>query len=328
MKASKVIYVKGLAGLGNRLFTINAAVDLAQRTGHSLHIDWTDGQFLSPGEDAFEHVIALNLDGIKLTSGNNLGMKCDSPFLKQGSAYEIAAPVTPAERVHLGRWTAKLPKHWSRWHACWKLKESSTPDFFAPWSQDHLEYGNQVEPQRFGQVVPFIDYFPPSNRMCIKERFRLKPWMENEVASFVGEYKLDQLGIGLHIRATDKQPSASLDRIKEHLTLHYPYHTLFLATDNLEIAKWVGSWHAHVVRFSPEVVNRTARPGQGLHQIHIQSGDYSGVESMYRASVADMWILSRCKNLLYQGNSSFSLFSKYLHPDQHACIDWQNLATP
>lgn len=328
MKASKIIYVKGLAGLGNRLFTINAAVDLAQRTGHSLHIDWTDGQFLEPGEDAFEHVIELKLDGINLTSGNSHGMEDDFPFLKQGSVYDIASPLQPADRVHLGRWAAKLPKHWSRWHACWKLNKSSTPDIFAPWSSGHLEYGNQVDPQRFDRIIPFLDYFPPSDRMHVKDRFRLKPWMEKEVTSFVREHKLGHHGVGLHIRATDKQPSASLDRIKEHLRTRFRDQPLFLATDNLEIANWVMSWHAQVVRFESESCSQPARTGQGLHQVHIQSGDYSGVESMYRASVADMWILSRCETLLYQGNSSFSLFSKYLHHDQHACIDWQTLATP
>ena len=39
-------------------------------------------------------------------------------------------------------------------------------------------------------------------------------------------------------------------------------------------------------------------------------------------SVMDMWLLSKCEYLLYQGNSTFSLISKTLHSNKNKVVDW------
>lgn len=45
--------VKGIAGVGNRLMTLTAAVQYAEKTGRQVLVDWNDGYYAPKGTNAF-----------------------------------------------------------------------------------------------------------------------------------------------------------------------------------------------------------------------------------------------------------------------------------
>ena len=59
----------------------------------------------------------------------------------------------------------------------------------------------------------------------------------------------------------------------------------------------------------------------------IDNLDEAYKSKMIKSSIMDMWLLSRCKTLFYQGNSSFSRISHLLHSNKNACHDWESLKT-
>ena len=63
---------------------------------------------------------------------------------------------------------------------------------------------------------------------------------------------------------------------------------------------------------------------RGLHQWALDEKRDDVKEQMFKESIIDMYALSRCGFLLYQGNSSFSCMSDELR-DHMKSDDWQTL---
>lgn len=61
----KTITVKGVAGLGNRIFTLANALEIASKSNRSVLVDWSDGQIYPKGLDSFStYFDAPNASGI------------------------------------------------------------------------------------------------------------------------------------------------------------------------------------------------------------------------------------------------------------------------
>ena len=65
--------------------------------------------------------------------------------------------------------------------------------------------------------------------------------------------------------------------------------------------------------------------GRGIHMWGIDNLDEAYKSKMIKSSIMDMWLLSRCKTLFYQGNSSFSRISHLLHSNKNLCYDWEKV---
>ena len=64
---------------------------------------------------------------------------------------------------------------------------------------------------------------------------------------------------------------------------------------------------------------------KGIHFLGLEYMDNDLKREILISSIYDIWILSRCKTLFYQGNSSFSVFSSIMHSDESQCFDWLKL---
>ena len=319
---SQIIYVKGLGGLGNRLYTLNAAADLAVKHGLDLHVDWNDGHLLRPGEDAFVDYLTLELPGLRVTSGNRPEWRAGSPFLQADNWREYMGYRPPSRWKAVQVLTSRLPGRWSRWHQAFYLLNTADSRRMAPWSNEFLEKGGKLRPADFGPVIPYIDFIPNSNSDQIPHRFSLRSPRLDRVHSFIAKHHLAQRGIGIHVRSSDKQPTRSLATLRQHIeSVAQPDSVLFLATDNAATLAEVRKWPWEMISLAPESVH-APDAAAGIHNLHVLSGNYDGVEAIYESSLFDMWALSMCKVLIYQGNSSFSGFSHYLRGGKGLSIDW------
>ena len=93
---------------------------------------------------------------------------------------------------------------------------------------------------------------------------------------------------------------------------------IFIATDNVSIEEQFLKEDMNVIRFlkfMPKVSD-----GIGIHHWSKQNNRHELAERVLSESIMDIWILSRCKYLLYMGNSSFSRIAVTLH--NSTCINW------
>jgi hypothetical protein len=65
-ESSKYLVVKGVAGLGNRIITLQRAINYAKRTKRTLYVEWSDGMFGNTGDNVFYKYFDLrNVDFIE-----------------------------------------------------------------------------------------------------------------------------------------------------------------------------------------------------------------------------------------------------------------------
>ena len=62
---------------------------------------------------------------------------------------------------------------------------------------------------------------------------------------------------------------------------------------------------------------------RGIHMWGLDNSDEEYNTQMLKDSIMDMWLLSKCEFLLFQGSSSFSRISRLLHANKSNCYDWE-----
>ena len=62
--------------------------------------------------------------------------------------------------------------------------------------------------------------------------------------------------------------------------------------------------------------------GEGLHQWALYNHAEDLKYEIFEQGVLEMFLLSKCHYLYYQGNSTFSNISKTYHTNQNNCYDW------
>jgi hypothetical protein len=184
-----------------------------------------------------------------------------------------------------------------------------------------LPLGSRYSKKIKEDIVFYADFCPQFDKLTFLNHIDLKPVFKKAIEKMAEELGLYQNTIGIHIRSTDKKPTKSIDEIDRHIdSLNLKNHCLFLATDNAEVKSYFDKKYGNVLNsgaFLP------ADMQSGLHQWALYGGNSGRLAGIFKESIIDMWLLSKCEYLLYQGNSSFSTISKTLHKDNNKCIDWQ-----
>ncbi|MDE6418733.1 MAG: hypothetical protein K2K49_05950 [Duncaniella sp.] len=346
MNRTKYLVVKGLAGLGNRLITLLAAADYARATGRSLHVDWSDGMFGPVGENVFYKYFAL--DGV--TSEENLAAVAKrlaegassypatlTPEALMANIYAtydcVSSPLgrNPLYRVPLSlvtRGTASAFFGLQTWQPL--------PDTHDGWRKSLANVRNgrgfvigSVLPRNIdSEIVIYADFRPWVKSERIFDIVRLREPLLKEFKEFAAKHDLGDKGIGVHVRATDKTTSKSRDKLHRHITEwlgESDKRKVFLSSDNPEVvAEFEAAYPGRVVQYPKFMPDDPS--GHGLHHWALQQCDNGEIkEKMFREALADMWVLSMCDRLLWQGNSSFSLMSAHLKKDKKNVKDWLKL---
>lgn len=347
MDRPKYLVVKGLAGLGNRMITLLAAADYARSTGRSLHVDWSDGMFGPKGENVFYKYFQLNgvpseenLEVIarSLAEGATAYPANLTPETLKGniySAYDCVSSTlgrNPLYRVPLSlitRGKAAAFFGLQTWqpldearHCGWRKAIANVRGGRGFVLGSVLSHGIDSD------IVIYADFRPWVKSGRVFDIVSLREPLLNEFKNFAAKHDLPANGIGVHVRATDKSTGKSRERLHRHVAEwlgESDKRKIFLSSDNPRVvAEFEEAYPGRVVQYPKFMPDDPS--GHGLHHWALQKcvkGDLK--ERMFRDALADMWILSMCRRLLWQGNSSFSLMSTHLKHDKENIANWLKL---
>lgn len=347
----KLLVLKGCAGLGNRLITLYSAINYCHKTHRTIYVDWSDGMFADKGVNAFYkyfdlHGIAFSESIDEVLSALNKGASIypktyDKNDLMSG-VYDrwhieggIFAQHIPQYRVLINKlfrgkcgilWNVQ---HWKRNNQ--KKSTSMIGNYFKSikdvFNERAFLLGSQLPYYNDRGIVVFVDFRPYINLSYLFDNISLKEVYYQKFMAFAKQRNLLRHGIGVHIRATDKQPKKKLKKLQVYIDKLLESDgrlRLFLSTDNSQLTKEMEKRYNGRIVLYPKFLPEDLK-GKGIHHWALEHDIPNIKEQMFEESLADMWILSMCKMLFWQGNSSFSMISSVLKKDKENVVNWLKL---
>ncbi|MEM8484870.1 MAG: hypothetical protein AAF564_04940 [Bacteroidota bacterium] len=329
----KYLIVKGCAGLGNRISTLCAAIEYARDTNRTILVDWADGVIMPEGYNFFDDYFVLknvahvtsyeeipnrdklsfypNMDGQDITSGTyHLFDQLDEPQ---------HAPI-PFHRLPKNK-LRTLYRHWRVKHK----KRTELPR--RPWilfDDRVLPYGGDMSRRIKKDVVFYVDYIPSFSQQTVRENLRLSDPLEARIAAFVDQRLDGGKAVGVHVRSTDKKPDAEIrDLLAQVRQLAKDNTSIFLSTDNIVLQQELQQTLQNVHVYPKDLPQVTCG---GIHQWSVRNNDHKKSVEILESSIIDMYLLSRCEFLLFQGNSSFSRIAAVMHGNEQKAFDWNAVA--
>jgi hypothetical protein len=331
----KYVIVKGCAGLGNRLFTVCNAIEYCVLSKRKIYIDWSDGQFAPKGNNVFTRYFTLKnintvIDINEITTSNELTFYPEiwKKNINKGIYDSFAVSEinsfhpTLFKSIPEGR-TKMLKRYWQYLENTSITQSSKTKNHFAGvLNKNNFPFGSDLSKKLSEDVIVFADFSPPYSEIIFLNHIKLKPELEEKINRFVIDKELTKNTIGIHVRSTDKKPTKNLDLLFEKISdlpLNNP--RVFLATDNKYVLDEFENKFPSLVMY-PKFLPKNIQ--NGLHQYALYNDNQDISIKLFEDSIIDMWLLSMCEYLLYQGNSSFSIISNILHRDKRKAFDWLN----
>jgi hypothetical protein len=331
---ARYLVVKGCAGLGNRLMTLAWGIGYAAASKRTLVVDWTDGIYAEKGRNAFPDVFSLR--GI-----SQLNSVEDIPDLPSRVVYPGAFRLHPTLSVYdlydrvdpYPVWKRRLVRAFTggRWKltSTWVLK----PEF-----RDRNAKGCHrlpiVGPLRSGALLPLAssypsdlradvvfgaDYLPVVDRDLLRYHLSLRPDVAHPFQRTADKLGIGPATLGIHVRQTDWEWQPSLDRLLGRLRTLPVGTPVFVATDSAAALDQIRRVFPSAIvqeKFLPEPAKG------GLHTLAYESRDPERISSMFRESLVDLFLLSRCGTFWCQGGSSFSTAASVFADPTQRVEDW------
>lgn len=290
----KILLVKGIGGMANRMLALATGWTYAQLAGRELVVDWSDARYSRRGDNAYPHFFARPGSGLldramasrsvtpsvwKCNLNVNAGL-----FLKQNT-----------------RTSVRDPAEWARLAV--DLSQVDHPEETAVyWS--HFDRLDELRRHFTG---PFAGWRQPGHDALLgrilREDFQLRLELKGRIRRFEKERFRDRM-IGVHVRATDLRTRAEavLQRA-DALRRRHPEAGIFLATDNRSVEERFRRAFAGVVTtekwFPP--------PGEMMHGGTAPDPLENGVEAL-----VDLFLLARCAILVIDQNSSYGYAARLI----------------
>ena len=294
MEAPRILVVKGKAGMGNRLRFLTHAFAYAIASRRALVIDWSDPTYSNDGQNVFQEYFEpdnLDLLEVELKSLNGIGV---IPDIWDGnlncSVSEMKGMMDQAINQRKRELLLSGP--------LWGGFDNPVPIQVVWGYNQHLEYiplallSRVIEKKSSREIL--IWFF--------QEILTLNRKLRQRIESFVVK---NPSMIGVHIRQSDKKATHPLSTCFEKIDRLDDSHSIFLATDNLQIFEQFAQRYGDRVISTPKWY---PSPGTSCHQNkqcpdRLENG---------REALVDIYILSQCKFLLRQKGSSFTEISDYI----------------
>jgi len=186
-------------------------------------------------------------------------------------------------------------------------------------SKRDLCFGGNLKTSLMEDVVIFADFTPKFYAQNLLKHLILREELQSTIDSFISKFKLEQ-SVGVHIRNTDRKNDKSLQRVFKKISQYkLEKASFFLATDDNAIIDSFQRKYKTVFVF-PKFIPSVESSGGGIHHWASSTRNDEYAEQVFKESIIDLWLLSKCKYLLYMVNSSFSQIAKTLHSSK--CINW------
>lgn len=294
----KYLVLKGKAGMGNRLLVLLEGILYSEMTSRKLVVDWSDRAYSGDRSNSFPRLLdspaSLEIDAVAAADSvyppawkGHLDQSVDEMLRvyepDNDDADEIGAIVAKYTiDPSVADYQEDVVVRWAFVHELYKMKRHA---------QGKFEYLRHLA----DDVIL---------RKVIREA--LVPCAE--VRERVDDLRSKHFGdkaIGLHIRHTDRKNSfEGYEKFVDRFLRRNPKGAVFLATDNIDVETYFKQRYPHVVaaeKWYPE-------PGQPIHR----NLDNPDKLASAREALIDMYLLSKCDFLVYNGTSSFGLFARLL----------------
>ena len=290
----KLLLVKGIEGLGNRILCMLTASLYAQLTGRKLVVDWRDECYASGGTNAFDHFFLSHLcwPVSKVPETDSV-----APEIWRGHLNEPAwllrerhgklndANGWRAFSVDLGR--LDYSQHVA---VMWTYKDELNP------LRPHLHAAGKPlsSESRFAVL-----------RSLLHQNFILHPQIREAVDRFK-EHNFTKRTIGVHIRYSDYRTALwpTLKAVYELIDFD-PTCRIFVCTDNIQIKRLFERQFRNVVSTSHWF---PSTPGLPLHyDMNRPNPLLTGIECL-----VDLYLISECDELIVDTSSSFAYVATLL----------------
>lgn len=339
----KYLVLKGCAGLGNRLISLMRAIKYSNSTNRTLFVDWDDGMFGNRGENAFYSLFELsNVSYTKekqeILRMYDSGCSCYPKDLRRDEIVKEAVHMFKVVTPYVSRF---IPyKYFGNWLFRGKMtyimglqslqrSGNGVNTYFEVVKNinrgDNMPMGGVLKKNKKDDIVMFYDARPIVNIENIAQYISPVKDILLLIDEYAKRYNIKE-SIGVHVRYTDKKPLFFLSRLykmMDKLLEDNPSQRIFLCTDNHDIVDIFKEKYGDNVFQTDKYLPDSA--GKGIHNYARENLDWETKNRMAIECIMDMWLLSRCKVLYWQGNSSFSYISKYLKNDPNTTINWMSL---
>lgn len=342
---NRIVIVKGIAGLGNRLRVVTAAMEYAQRTNRTIYVDWNDGMFAPEGINAFNQYFEiwgfpcftsyedLKVDTFypaiyaKLPMNNSIynyfeKEQIGNRFIRKGMHYLFKV----AHR--LGEKNDSIDKavcRASQTYQSFVLHKNLQEQFS---EQGKFAFGAHLNRNIDADAIIYCDNIPFYHTEMMKSHIRLKPEIASRVDSFVKENKLDRETVGVHVRASGKKCYGDIDKFIIHLKKFIKENEaerVFLCTDSSLIETKFKDVFKEKLVIQPKYLPEIEGKETGIHDHAMNSRDADLQKRLTEEAIIDMFALSKVDYLFYQFGSTFSEISCVYHKDQSKCKSWMSL---
>lgn len=343
----KYLVLKGCAGLGNRFITLMKAIQYAKLSHRKIYVDWCDGMFGPSGCNVFEEYFEFSYKNIASLSeiidhfrnGATTYPSCIeeedfnrpiypqsnissrfmvyTPKIANQTLYKVGLSIIPLHKLVYLLGLQSFQRIEKRKNLSWWNVVRTCCD------GKNFPLGSNLWPWLKEDIVFFADFRPLISMRKFTKYIRLKEEYQNVIDLKSTEMKLDS-AIGVHVRYTDKKPGKRLDNLVHALSERISTNKIkiFLCTDNLDIQEEFYKKFGDLVFTTEKYIPKCK---EGIHIWASQQADGYLKKRMFEESLTDMWLLSKCKWLYWQGNSSFSYISSILKNDKGNCFDWMKI---
>lgn len=332
-KNKKYLILKGLAGLGNRLASLTFAINYAKKTQRTLYVDWSDEMVSNGKHNVFHKFFELknidyssNLQDLWTLKPHDVYPHFYYKYLDQphNSIYQDASI---GLTISLKRFIRFIPKGKLRMLAgYWKRLQNpthiSTFQFLTGLFQPgNFPFGSDLPLKLNHNIVIFADFIPDFSKDTFINHVQLNSETQKKLSDLLKKHP-PQNCIGLHVRKTDKKPKSKLEEDKIiHLlnSMNLIKRPIFLASDNDDTLKNLREKLPNSFFFRKLKTYHSETP---IHLHTEKLEDKTHALNAWEESILDMYFLSKCEYLFYQGNSSFTLPARALHSKPENQINW------
>lgn len=326
---NKHVIIKGLAGFGNRVLTLSAAIEYAKKSNRKVIVDWCDNMYAPMGENSFYKIFQprkaalgfIEIDIVK-ADANDVYPKIFKGRLDE-RLYNLAMPhkVTDSFKTKFTRRMSKKVLG----NSCFlkinhdlKLYQIFNSSFVFP-------YGKNLSIKLKQDTVVYGDFIDDKGFNAFFETFEFLPHFQHEILSKLSSGN-ERLNYGFHIRGTDfGEDMNKVDLLIDKLKSGYINNEAFyLATDSRRIKESFQESFGSLARTNESELPETN--GVGIHNyLRKQSGELANQSRLDLGK--DMINLISVKQFYGHKKSTLSAFiSDYrLNNGLSAGITWNDL---
>jgi len=278
----RYLIVKGIAGLGNRLLTISAAIAYAEASNRKLYVDWTDGLYDEKGVNPFYSLFQPNFKTQRVLVLDKIAYEGNfypKIFHKEniiGDPYDLVHPVKIQDITKNGILNRFIKKYWGSnfWiNVNYPMQKLGIHTIF-----NHkvcFPYGKFLKLYRKEQNIVYLDYIDNRGFDRFFKYFTFTPDLQ-----IYGSNYQSGASIGVHVRHSDiKENDEYIHLLANVLKSQINKNEFcFLATDSLYVRQvFEGALGKSLIFNSTNLSNDS---NMGLHNYLGTNPDKSSLESL------------------------------------------------